>query len=379
MTAELTATADGVPLRLTVGSLYIGERRLSRREVTGIEFDRRGARGALIFTGNDGVLARVDFLPAERRALLAIEKALAPRKKSLGLYLDRETYRPGDAVRGHVELSWPRTSPVRGVRVGFVGAESTRITVSSGTGKNRRSTTYREHRALVSREVDLFGGPPVGWWRATGEALNRILGVEDYPRLTAGRHRWDFEFHLPADALPSFEGTHAEVSYTIYAQVDVPLGFDLTSEGEVPVGIPEGAATAALKGRVDRSAGFLQADVDMKVYVDPCPLEVGERLKGRITVRNHSSKRIRGATIRLLGLEEAHAEGRTRDVEHEFNKGYLPSPDPSGAQQDITFEIPINGPFPYRGRHSRLDYAVEASLDTALGVDTTVRFPLERA
>lgn len=379
MTAELAATAGGLPLRLTAGSLFIGERRLSRREVSGIEVDRGAGRGTMVLTGAGGVLERLDFLPAERRALLAIEKALAPRKKSLGLFIDRESYRPGDALRGHVELSWPRTSPVRGVRVGFVGAESTRITVSSGTGKTRTSTTYREHRALVSREVDLFGGPPVGWWRATGEALNRLLGVEGYPRLTAGRHRWDFEFHLPDDALPSFEGAHAEVAYTIYAQVDIPQGFDLTSEGVVSVGLSEGGGIAALKGRMPRSAGFLKADVDMKVFVDPCPLEAGERLQGRIAVRNHSSKRIRGATIRLLGLEEARAQGRTRDVEHELNAGYLPSPEPSSPEQDIRFEIPIHGPFPYRGRHSRLDYALEASLDTALGFDTTVRIPLETA
>lgn len=374
MAREIDATAGGVHLRLTPGSLYVGERRIRRDDVTGIEFDRRGT---LLFTGAEGVLARVDFRPAERRPLAAIAKALAPRRKSLGLFLDREAYRPGDTVRGHLELHWPKAAPVRGVRVGLYGAERTRITVSSGSGKHRSSRTYREEHTLISSEFEVFGGPPVGWWRATGEALKRLMGATDHPILTAGRHRWDFEFELPGDALPSFDGGHADVGYELYAQVDIPLGFDLTTEGVVFVGLAEGAEIAALKGRVERSRGFLKADVDMKVVVEACRLEVGERLRGSIFVRNHSSKRIRGATIRLLALEEAQAEGRSRDVEHELNAGYLPAPDPASPEQDITFEIPVNGPFPYRGRHSRLDYALEASLDTALGFDTTLRIPLE--
>jgi hypothetical protein len=376
MSSILTATARGVPVRLTAGSLFVGERRFLRHDIRGVEFDRGPGRGCMVLTGADGVVARIDFLPAERRGLLAIEKALAPRRKSLVLYIDREAYRPGEVVRGHVELDWPRTTPVRGVRVGFLGAERTEITVSSGSGKNRRSTTYREHRPLVSREIDLFGGPPVGWWRATGEALNRLVGVEGYPRLLAGRHRWDFEFRLPEDALPSFVGTYAEVSYLLYAQVDIPMGFDVTTEGVVAVLPPEGARLAGCRGRAERS-GVLKADVDMRLETDACPLEAGVRLPGRIVVRNRSTKRIRGVTVRLLAVEEAEAEGRRREAVHELNEGYLPTPDPSSPRQDVTFEIPVNGPFPYEGAHSRLAYRLEWTLDTAMGFDTTVAANLE--
>lgn len=376
MTTDLTATARGVPVRLTAGSLYVGERRVFRRDIRGVEVDRRPGRGRMILTGENGVVAQLDFLPTERRALLAIERALAPRKKSLVLYLDREAYRPGETVRGHVELDWPRTTPVRGVRVALIGAERTEIRVSSGTGKNRSSTTYREYRPLVSQELDLFGGPPVSWWRATGEALNRLVGVEGYPRLPAGHHRWDFEFALPGDAPPSFTGTYAEVGYLLSAQVDVPMGFDLTTEGVVSVLPPEGARLAACRGRAERS-GVLKADVDMRLETDACPLEAGGRLSGRIVVKNRSAKRIRGVTVRLLALEEAEAEGRRRDVAHELNAGYLPAPDPSSPRQDVTFQIPVNGPFPYEGAHSRLAYQVEWTLDTAMGFDTTVSAPLE--
>ena len=365
----LEARAGGVSLRLDADALHVGERRIPRARVKGIEV----GRGTMVFTGDAGVLARVDFTPSERAALEKIERELAPRKKSIDLFLDQPSYRPGELVRGHVELRWPRTSPIRGVRVGLIGAESTTITTSNG----KHASTRREYRPLIAEEYDLFGVPPVGLMRATSEALRRLLGRQDYPELPAGQHKYDFAFQLPANALPSYTGTHAEVGYQIYARVDIPLGFDLKFDGVLSVGPPEGSKISKLKGRVDRTGGWFKAEVDMKIDIDPCPLEPGQRLRGRIRVRNHSSKKIRGATIRLLAMEEARAGSRERELFHELNQGYLTAPDPSSPEQDVTFEIPIHGPFPYRGRHSRMDYVLEAKLDTAMGRATTVHVPLE--
>ena len=297
-------------------------------------------------------------------------------RKTLHVYLDRNAYRPGETVKGRIEVAWPKASPVRGVRVGLIGSESTSITVTTHRGKERKSTTYSESRSLIGEEIDLFGGPPVGWLRASSDALGRLFGRQDYPVLRAGKHTYRFEFRLPDDAPPSFEGTHAEVNYEVHAVVDVPLGPDLTFRGVVPVLPPEGLRLAACKGRTEQS-GLLKADVAMVLRTDACRLEAGERLAGRIVVRNRSSKKIRGVTIRLQAVEEAQAEGHERTVTHELNEGYLPAPDPPGADQDVTFEIPVNGPFPYEGAYSRLSYRLEWTLDTVLGFDTTVSAGLE--
>jgi hypothetical protein len=357
-------------VRLEDDVLRVGGQRIPRKRITGVEFDRRGA---WVVLGEHGVLARVDFDASERPELERIERALAPRRKSLRLFTDKDAYLPGDWVNGHVELQWPRARAIRGVRVGLIGAERTEISVSSG----ETSSTFREFRPLVAEELDLFGGPPVGWARASGDLVRRLLGRKDYPVLPAGRHRYEFAIPLPRKALPSFEGEHASVRYDLYARVDIPLGFDVTFNGVLSVQPPEDAGCARVKGYVDRRKGFLRADVDMKIDVDPLRWTSGERLRGRVRVTNHSAKRIKSARLRLLGIEEAHAEGRDRTVEHEFNDGLLPVPDPSAREQDIRFEIPTRGPYPYRGRHSRLDYVLELRLVTALGRDTVVQIPLE--
>jgi hypothetical protein len=366
---DLRADADGFTARLSGASLHVGERRIPRERITSVELGRNG----MLVLGDGEVLADLRFAASERAAFVAIERALAPGNKAITLFLEESSYRPGEVVRGHVDLRWPRAAPVRGVRVGLIGAESTKITTSNG----KTTSTRREYRPLIAEEIDVFGGPPVRWTRAAGDVLRRLAGRLDYPILAAGRHRFAFEFRLPEGALPSFTGTHAEVGYQVYARVDIPLRFDLCFEGVLPVGLPEGARLSRLKGRVDREGGFLKADVDMKIDIEPCLLEPGERLRGRVRVRNHSTKRIRGATLRLLALEFARAGGRERDTIHELNTGYLPAPDPAAPSQDVTFEIPVSGPFPYVGRHSSLSYVLEARLDTPLGRDTIVRIPLE--
>ena len=61
---ELSATANGVKIRLDATSLRVGERRIPRDRITGVEC----GPGTMVFTGEVGALARVDFQAAERRS-----------------------------------------------------------------------------------------------------------------------------------------------------------------------------------------------------------------------------------------------------------------------------------------------------------------------
>lgn len=300
------------------------------------------------------------------------------------LYLDRDAYAPGETVRGRVEFDWPRARRVRGVRVALTGAEETVIRVSRGTGKNRRTHTYSETNPIVGEELILFGGPGVGTLKAMGEALTELFGSLDYPVLKAGRHKYPFEFALPPEALPSFEGTYATVSYRIDARVDVPAAVDMSFEGDVVVVPPRGLSIAPYKGKGRAAGGGLlkafRADLDLDLRFDGCRLEPGARLEGRLLVRNRSGKKLRGATISLVGVEYAEAEGYEREDTFEVASGYLRAPDPAAPVQDVTFGIKLDPcPAPYAGRHSQVDLRLVAELDVALGFDAKVEIPLEIA
>lgn len=300
----------------------------------------------------------------------------------IAVFLERDAYRPGDTVRGHVDLHWKRTGPVRGVRVSLVGAEETQIRVSRGTGKDRRTHTYTETNPIVGEELLLFGGPGVGAMRAAGDALKGLLGSLDYPVLKAGRHRYDFDFRLPPDAPPTFEGTYATVGYSIDARVDVPVAVDAKFEGGLLVVPPDGLSIAPYQamGRLP-ARGLLKAfraDLSMDLRFEGCRLEPDARLKGRLLLRNHSGKKIRGVTVSLVGVEQAVAEGVEREERFEVASGYLRAPDPGAESQDVKFGIKLNRcPSPYVGRYSRVDLFLVAELDVAMALDTRLEIPLE--
>jgi hypothetical protein len=305
-----------------------------------------------------------------------------PRRREIRVLLDRDEYTPGQTVRGHVEVDWPRPRAVRGVRLALVGAEETRISVSRGSGKNRRTVTYTERDEIIAEEIILFGGPAVGDLQAVGEAFRRLVKPLDYPLLPAGRHRYEFDFRLPDDAPPSFEGSHARVAYELSARVDVPLGRDLSFEGLLPVVNPATLRIAPYRARGARPAeGFLRAfraELGLDLELEGCRLLPGERLEGRLLVRNRSRKRIRGAGISLLGVERAEAAGHEREETFEIAKGYLPAPDPAAESQDILFGIRLEPcPVPYAGRYSRVDLVFAAELDIAMAFDARIEIPLE--
>ena len=305
-----------------------------------------------------------------------------PKTRALRLFLEKDAYAPGESVRGRVELDWPKSRPVRGVRLTFLGTEETRITVRKGSGKDARDVSYREKDVLIGEQLILWGGDGVGLRRALADALSTVTGGPDYPLLRAGRHSYDFDFRLPDRALPSFTGTYAKVRYHLTAEVDVPLAGNLVFEGDVPV-VPSGTPRIApLKVRstseADGILGALRAHLGMNLDLDGCPLAPREKLQGRLLLRNLSRKKIRGITITLAAVEVARAEGYAREATHPCATGFLPTPDPSAPVQDATFRIRLKEfVVPYAGRYSEVTLILLAEIDVALGLDPVFKVPLE--
>jgi len=308
----------------------------------------------------------------------------AARRKALKLLLERESYAPGETVRGTVVLTLPKPLRTRGVRVYLEGSEETRISVTRGSGKDRRTVTYTSEDSIISQGFVLFGGQGVGTLKAVGETLKSMTGVLDYPLLAAGKYEYPFEFELPGDALPSWSGTHATVAYSLRAEVDVPVGLDLQFKGVLYVISPESWSIAPAR-RAERHVpgglfGAFQADVSMEFEFKGCPLQWRERLEGRLHVKNRSPKKIRGATISLLAVEHAEADGYVRDTTSAVLEGFFKTPNPAGAEHEVTFGFVLDpGLAPYQGAHSRVVYWLQAELDIKLAGDPVIRLPLEIA
>jgi sporulation-control protein spo0M len=366
---------------LTDQALYCGEplQRYRRADITGIEFDRAGAEpGTMFFMSGSEPLARIDFAGSDRALLGQVEQAFLPRKKVVRLLVEQDDFAPGEMVHGIVEVDWPKTAPVRGIRVGLVGTEETEISVSY----QKSSTTFSEMDPQISEEWILFGGDRIGWGRAAGEALRAIFRKTNHPELAAGRHRFPFEIKLPADALPSYEGTHSKVKYRLYAVIDVPLGFDRIFEGILAVVEPREAKVVPVSYVSDQPAKGLMksitADLRMGFQIRQVPYHYGENLNVRLRVENRSGKRIRAARIALSAVEDARADDYNRRIRTDLRNFALKFPDPAAESQDYAFDIAIPAwPVPFVGRYSRVDLWLSATLDIAWALNATIDVPLQ--
>ncbi len=385
-TLELAAPAGEQWVALTRQALYIGPpfRRVMRRWVTGIEFDRAGAGpGAMIFLGADGELARVTFAGMERVALAGVERRLSPPpgKRAIQVVLDQADFAPGERVSGRVLVDWPKARQVRGVRVGLVGVEESRVTVTRGSGKHRRRVTYRERTAIVENGRGLWGKPAIGWWSSMGEGIKRLWRKLDYDELPAGRHQYPFEFRIPGGAPPTYSGRHATVAYRLFAHVDVPLGFDLVHEGPLLVVARRGARMSAARHLHRQEAeGVLKAfraSLSLDLEVHDTEMRPGARIEGRVVVDNRSGKRIRAAVLELVGQETARARGHVETAAVVLQSGRLEARDPAAARQEIAFGIEIpRGAVAYSGERSEVYLFLRARLDIAMGFDAVVEVPL---
>ncbi len=401
-TVEFATAAGGRFAILTPLALYVGDddlRRFPRAWITGIEFDRTPAkRGAMVFVGRDGILDRLEFGAAERADLVELESRLAggqtappapvvaarvPRRdKGITVILDQPAVAPGETLRGTVVVDWPKDAPVRGIRVGVAGAESTRISVSKGSGKSRRTVTYRETNPIIGEELLLHGRAPVSFMKAVGEGFQSLFGGLRHPALKRGRHEFTFDFRIPQRALPSHAGPHATVRYDIYANVDVPLGFDLVTSGEILVVPPRGTRLESAGGihhfKNDGVMGGFKAAGKMNVEVSGAPLEPGHAVEGRITAENRSRKRLKSARFSLKKLEHARAGHYERDSEVEILAGALRVPDPSAPEIEAVFGLKLPAQCaPYAGRYSSASLVLDVTLEFAWSFDVTARLALE--
>ena len=306
----------------------------------------------------------------------------AARRKALKLLLERGAYAPGETVRGTVVLTLPKPLRTRGVRVYLEGSENTSISVTRGSGKNRRTVTYTSENRILSEGFVLFGGQGVGTLKAMGETFKSLAGTLDYPLLAAGEYEYPFEFELPGDALPTWSGPHARVGYSLRAEVDVPVGLDLTFNGVLYV-IPPESWTIIPARRSERHVpgglfGAFQADVSMEFEFKGCPLRWKERLEGRLHIKNRSQKKIRGATVSLLAVEHAEADGYVRDTTSAILEGFFKTPNPAGAEHEVTFGFVLDPSLtPYQGDFSRVVYWLQAELDVKFAGDPVIRLPLD--
>ena len=262
--------------------------------------------------------------------------------------LPRAGYYSGEVIEGNVIVETTREVPSRGLSVDFVGREATEI--ARGSGDNRH--TYRS-------SVDHIA------WRLP------LRGEETLP---PGRYRTPFRFQVPFEALPSYQGPHASVRYTVSTRLDVPLWLDTAWSGEVFVFYDRNAVRTFARPVRFRSGG-----VGPEVYVelDGDRFLARELIGCRITLLRLGGQRVRRVYVRLLGGEWARAqsaEENTTTFRHEVS---VPM-EAIRVGVPFEFEIPIPAEVQssYRGAYSYHGYVLQVGLDIAWATDLLAATPV---
>lgn len=279
--------------------------------------------------------------------------------KQIAVELPKEAYLPGEIVEGRVRLSIDKTVTARAVKLDIIGLEETRITVGSSDSR----TTYREHNYMLRDRV--------------------ILHSPQYDNdmdLEPGNYVFKFESILPKNALPSYSGNHAVVSYKLLARVDIPLWFDILGLRNMFV-FRDRYALKLLTAPVRFQSENFLAPGDkpgFSVELTKTGYVAGEVIEGTVILSNTDSSKIRKIDVELLGAEFATARGHKRNRTQKKHEIEIPVHDMiDGIQNRFYLPIPRDAPSSYEGMYSNFRWGVEVGLDIPFGFDVKALHPVE--
>ena len=280
--------------------------------------------------------------------------------RKISVDTEREAYLPGDAVRGKVRLSTDQPLRARAILLDVLGKEETRVTVQRG----KSSYTYVSTNIIIR-----------------GEDLLLKPSVDEVLELQPGDYEFPFEFYVPANALPSYAGRCAKVSYNLTARVDVPLWLDVKDEREIFVFRSRDALEKLAQPAFFQSENYEPLTGEKPAFRVNLPRKgfvAGEFIEGTVTIRSKSSARVRKVRVVLKSQEHAVAQGYPSTQTPREHKWDIPADDiAEGVPKPFTLPIPADAPSSYEGTYSSYRWALEFDLDLAFAFDINALFPVE--
>lgn len=229
-------------------------------------------------------------------AIILFLRGRSVASRHLHLTMESRSVRPGETVRGHVELRPRRPLTLRSLEASARGGEKVEIVVSTGQG----ATKIREESLVLDEVLPLRaeGGGPVTVAEPSGTLLQ------------PGRYRYSLSVTIPEAALPSFRGSVASIRYIVRVRARLPRRIDAVTEIEIPVVPSTMSAGYEEHARTPTATQLGPSRPQLVVDVKNRDVRVGGRLEGHVTVSNLRDRRIEGVRLRLREREWGTAQGR---------------------------------------------------------------------
>ena len=291
--------------------------------------------------------------------------------KQLEIFLKKYTYFPGETIEGVVILRLSQPLKVRKLTLRFTGIEKVKIDSEGSVGDKYDWGSYTSTFPIITKT----------------EHLTPKMQIPE------GEHHRKFSFTLPNDALPSYRGVHANVTYLLKTHADVPFWFDVKTQRTIwvmyhPSNIQLLSKSISsstedfypLNSKPKRRKGLFgekEPKPSFKVDLDKNTFLAGETITGMILIRNPTEKTIRKVKIKLWAQEYASAQGETKYTTRRVFKHAIEM-DELVLDTPTNFAIPIprNVATSYTGRFSNCVWYLDFQLDIAFTRDVKKSIPI---
>ena len=191
---------------------------------------------------------------------MIFKKILKGTDLAFDISLEKTQYTPGETIRGTLSIKTEKGSKARMLVLLVEGRESTTITVTESTGIGSRrdttSKTYSETNNFFSKDLSYLLQQSI---------IHNILQDGTLEILPQNKVI-AFDFALPADNIlfSSFEGKHANITYTVKGTVDIAKKLDVNMEEQFsiinPNNITVGHSSASTSFDRENNNGTINPD-----------------------------------------------------------------------------------------------------------------------
>lgn len=259
----------------------------------------------------------------------------------VSIYTEKNQYRPGEDVSGHVVVSTDKTFACNRIILKLRGKEYTH---------------YQAGKVHVSEVHDILD-----------EDVTICDGRDIHPAET----RIEYCFGLPEEIPSTHDGFYGEINYSIEAVVEVDRAMDPKSKidlivyGLSPPHIPEPMDQLPLRGEVE----YLQAEIPTDI------LRPDKELVVRFLVKERS--RIKSVRLDIVKREDVVCHGRNLDSTKGFSEKHIPI---TYNEFDRWIEETIyedwSSIVPFEGQLIKTSLVLKVVLEVGLAFDPCIEFPL---
>ncbi|ETN69257.1 hypothetical protein NECAME_15420 [Necator americanus] len=226
------------------------------------------------------------------------------------------TFTPGDTVQGIVKVNAEHPVKAKSLRV-FLKASAQTEWLVSVYGID--SVHGRSAKVLYTASV-IYGHEEHSLWAPEEH--------EKKGTIPQGMHAYPFEFVLPTDCPPSFEGTCGSISCTITAEIERPWKTNKTSSVTLSVCpvfdlnlIAEAAlAASALKFKKTGCMLFRHGKICIQMKLQRSGFVVGETLEAVAEINNNSKQPVVKLDLRLRRVDSYTAYRHRRASNNDMKR-----------------------------------------------------------